>query len=82
VDKHIDEETKILKHLNEEERGKYFSEPKIHGAIVGEVDITGCVTQSNSPWFLGKFGFHLANAKAYDKPITCKGSLGFFNPKL
>lgn len=27
------------------------------GAIIGEVDIVDCVTKSQSPWFVGKYGF-------------------------
>jgi len=51
------------------------------GAIIGEVDITGCVEQSNSPWFIGKYGFILANPVLYNKPIPYKGMLGFFEFK-
>ena len=50
----------------------------VTGAIIGEVDITGCVTASKSPWFTGPYGFVLANPKAYEQPIPCKGKLGFF----
>jgi hypothetical protein len=52
------------------------------GCIVGTVDIVDCVTDSGSPWFFGKFGFVLANPVAFDKPIPCKGALGFFNPEV
>jgi len=53
------------------------------GAIVGEVDIIDCVTESYNPSFVGPYGFVLANPVAYDAPIPCKkGSLGFFEPKL
>lgn len=50
------------------------------GCIVGKVDIVGCVTDkgTESPWFFGKYGFVLANPVAFDKPIPCKGALGFF----
>jgi ASCH domain len=51
------------------------------GGIVGEAKMIGCVTNSNSPWFQGKFGFVLADAKVLPfKP--CKGKLGFFRPDL
>jgi hypothetical protein len=50
------------------------------GAIVGEVDITDCVTRSSSVWFTGAYGFVLANPRAYDEPTPCRGALGFFNP--
>ncbi len=54
--------------------------PEQFGAIIGEVDITGCVTKSESPWFTGPYGLTLANSILYDKPIPCKGRLGFFEP--
>jgi hypothetical protein len=47
------------------------------GGIVGSVEITKCVAQSESPWFVGEFGFVLANAKPLPfRP--CNGRLGFF----
>lgn len=47
------------------------------GGIVGQVEITGCAKASTSPWFFGKFGFVLANAKPLPfRPY--KGQLGFF----
>lgn len=52
------------------------------GCIIGEVDIVGCVTHADSPWFVGKYGFLLANPTLYDKPIPYKGQLGFFDPKI
>lgn len=48
-------------------------------AIIGEVDITGCVEKSDSFWFVGPYGFTLANPLLYEKPIPCKGKLGFFD---
>ena len=48
------------------------------GAIIGEVTITGCVDKSDSPWFVGKYGFVLDDPVLYDKPITCRGMLGFW----
>jgi len=53
-------------------------EKLVYGAIIGEVDITSCVTESKSPWFVGKYGFVLANPKLYDEPIPYRGQLGFF----
>ncbi len=52
------------------------------GAIIGEVDITGCVTESKSRWFTGPYGFTLANPALYDKPIPYRGQLGFFEVVL
>jgi len=52
------------------------------GAIIGEVDITACVKASKSPWFVGVYGFVLANPVLYDKPIPYRGQLGFFEVEL
>lgn len=50
------------------------------GGIVGEVEIVDCVSDSQSPWFAGRYGFVLKHAKALPfKP--CKGELGFFDPQ-
>lgn len=48
------------------------------GCIVGRAEIVDCVSESNSPWFFGKYGFVLANPVAFAEPITCKGALSFF----
>ena len=52
------------------------------GAIIGEVDIIDCVSESTSPWFTGKYGFLLCNPILYDHPILCKGMLNFFTPEI
>ena len=52
------------------------------GAIVGEVDIVDCVTEHESHWFQGTYGFVLENPVAYETPIPCRGKLGFFEPDL
>jgi len=51
------------------------------GALIGEVDLVECVTESKSPWFVGPYGFVLANPVPYEKPIPCRGRLGFFEPE-
>ena len=48
------------------------------GGIVGRATITGCTTDSESPWFFGPFGFEIAGAA----PVPFKalrGQLGWFN---
>ena len=56
-----------------------------YGGIIGEVDIIDCKFRSPggldySEWHsLGMHGFILANPVAYEKPIPCKGQLGFFD---
>lgn len=48
------------------------------GGVVGACDITGCVADSPSPWFVGEYGFKIANARPL--PFReCKGALSFFN---
>ncbi|WP_341743128.1 ASCH domain-containing protein [Azonexus hydrophilus] len=48
------------------------------GGIVGSVEIVDCVTKSDSPWFMGQYGFVLRNLKPMPF-IPWKGRLGFFN---
>ena len=52
------------------------------GALIGEVDIIDCISESKSRWFTGPYGFVLANPVLYHKPIPCKGKLGFFEPEF
>ena len=48
------------------------------GGIVGQAEIVGCVEDSDSPWFLGRYGFVLRNVKPLPfRPF--KGALGFFD---
>lgn len=54
----------------------------IFGALIGEVDIIDCVDNHTSRWWMGPYGFTLANPVVFDKPVPCKGMLGFFVPKL
>lgn len=54
-------------------------DPRIkYGAIIGKVVVADCVNNSSSPWFFGPYGFVLGNPIEFDKPIPCKGMLGFF----
>lgn len=50
----------------------------LRGGIVGTVEIAGCVTDSASPWFFGRYGFVLRNAEPLADFIPVKGALGFF----
>ncbi|MEO1264912.1 MAG: hypothetical protein AAFV26_04305, partial [Pseudomonadota bacterium] len=47
------------------------------GAIIGTVEVTGIITQSDSEWFGGQCGLVLANPVAVE-PIPAKGALGYF----
>lgn len=47
------------------------------GGIVGTARVVDCVSDSDSPWFVGPFGFMLADP--YPLPfVECAGALGFF----
>lgn len=49
------------------------------GGIVGIARIVDCVTEMDSNWFFGKYGFVLRDA--FPVPlIPCRGQLGFFHP--
>jgi hypothetical protein len=47
------------------------------GGVIGVVDIVDCVTESESPWFVGEFGFVLANPRPLPF-YECRGALGFW----
>lgn len=47
------------------------------GGIVGVARIVDCVTEMESNWFFGKYGFVLRDACAIPL-VPCKGQLGFF----
>jgi len=47
------------------------------GGIVGEAELVDCVTDHDSPWFFGKYGFVIENARP--RPfLAVAGQLGFF----
>lgn len=48
------------------------------GGIVGVATVTGCSDNSLSPWFFGRFGFELADAKPLPF-LPINGRLGFFD---
>jgi len=47
------------------------------GHVVGTVDIVDCVTNHDSPWFHGPYGYVLENPKIIE-PFLVQGKLGFF----
>ena len=47
------------------------------GAIIGSVEIVDCVTDSDSPWFVGRYGFVLRDPRPL--PVfPYRGALGLF----
>lgn len=53
--------------------------PKLYqrGGIVGVAEIVDCVTSHASRWFVGEYGFVLANARPLPF-MPVRGALGFF----
>lgn len=51
------------------------------GGIVGVAEIVDCVSRSNSPWFVGEYGFVIRNARPLPF-VPCRGALGFFTPDV
>lgn len=49
------------------------------GGIVGMARIIDCVTEMESSWFFGRYGFVLRDAFPVAL-IPCRGQLGFFSP--
>lgn len=49
------------------------------GHIVGQANIVDCVRETSSPWFVGPFGFVLADAKPLATPIPFRARLGLFD---
>lgn len=68
------------------QRGSGQLRPKVHpwrsliekGGIIGVAEIVACVEASSSPWFMGRYGFVLANVRPVPF-IPVKGALGFFD---
>lgn len=65
----------------EEDLGLILTEEYNFGAIIGEVDIIGCINNSDSVWAeKGQWHWQLANALIYPKPIlNVKGKLSFWD---
>lgn len=53
----------------------------LRGKIIAEITIIEQVDKSDSIWFFGKYGLIVKDGVLYDKPIPCKGKLGFFIPQ-
>jgi len=49
------------------------------GGFVGSVEIVDCVTDSESPWFMGRYGFVLRDPQPLPFFVPYKGQLGFFD---
>lgn len=47
------------------------------GGLIGMAELVDCVTQSDSPWFFGPYGFVITNPRAIEF-VPMAGKLGFF----
>lgn len=80
----------IGRQLSARQREEFWAVPwgALRGAIIGEVTITGEVTEYSShpaalsKWFFGPYGFAVKDGVLYKSPIPCKGQLGFFGVSL
>lgn len=72
------EEGCIGAELDDKAWGEFLKRKWPLGAIVGSVEIVDCVISSSSPWFIGPYGFVLANPVVYRTPIPYKGELRLF----
>lgn len=60
-------------------RGVHLPREYVTGAIVGRAWLMGCIQESESPWFVGPYGFLLAKREGL--PVfKCKGKLGLWRP--
>jgi hypothetical protein len=63
--------------------GAVIEIPSLHdlvlGTIIGSVEVLGIVTSSESPWFVGTYGWQLANPITFLEPIPYKGMLSLFD---
>jgi len=53
----------------------------VRGAIIGTAEIVDIVKHTDSPWFFGRLGLVIANARLLAEPIPSSGALGFFEWK-
>ena len=56
----------------------FFPDNLPRGGIIGSVNLTDCVYQSDSPWFQGPYGFVLCDPRPLPF-IPFTGQLGFFD---
>jgi len=62
--------------LHRDDYGKY-----LYGGIIGMAEIVDCVSEMDSKWFMGPYGFVLENVRELPA-IPCKGKLSFFTPNI
>ncbi len=59
-------------------RARYEREEAL-GKVLGSVEVVDAVTESDSRWFGGPYGFVLRKPRRLAEPIALRGGLGIFN---
>ena len=59
-------------------RARYEREEAL-GKVIGSVEVVDVVTESDSRWFGGPYGFVLRKPRRLAEPIALRGGLGIFN---
>jgi len=72
-----DDACDVCQHIGKSEH-PIFKDQLNKGGFVGIAEIVDCVTEIDSPWFFGAYGFVIKNARPIDF-IPYRGQLGFFN---
>jgi hypothetical protein len=76
----------ILERLTQEQRDRYYTEPKVEHAIIGQGYMYDCVDTHDSIWSKsgGRHFYLLRDLVLYPKPIPCMGSIAplFFKPEI
>lgn len=79
IDEYCDASLSVGRHPVTDRIVSYDTPPTWQtGGIVGVADVVGCIERSDSPWFVGRYGFVLANQRPVPF-IPVKGALGFFD---
>lgn len=74
----------ILDRLTNDQRREFFDVEweAIRGHIIAEITLVEEVTEHDSPWFFGPYGFVVKDGKLLDSPVPWRGQLGFFDVEL
>ena len=57
-------------------------ESKHSTGVIGLVKFSHCVTQSNSPWFIGRYGFVISKKLILPKSYKINGQRGFWDVEI
>lgn len=60
-------------------RGEHLPREYVTGSIVGRAQLVDCISDCTSKWFVGPYGFVLAQ-RAGLPAFKCKGKLGLWRP--